>query len=289
MASVKTKMINKKGIFNTIMLTSIALTLLALSLVVLQSRQDLSESARELALTERINNINSAVSFSLYKLLNSSSDIVVDVQPLFVSFTETLSDKQNKYFAGLVANYEVLLENYTNGTELDTSQFANTLPITIMPHNIVYSHPRGLGDNIIRLTPVDLNFVKYDINVSSINYDIDQTKCVSKFVSGSKQISAKITGPNKESCSYLGSFDPTVANNLTAQTTGKKEIIIRILANTNGTLEVEDVKSVKVDVKTGVTLDELDNGNIDILYTGGVLSIDLGGLGAIKNGSIKLR
>ena len=52
---------------------------------------------------------------------------------------------------------------------------------------------------------------------------------------------------------------------------------------------MEDVKSVKVDVKTGITLDELDNGNIDILYTGGVLSIDLGGLGAIKNGSIKLR
>ncbi len=289
MAQVKFNIRGNRGIFNTIMLTSMALALLALSVVMLQARQDLSESARELALTERLNNINSAVSFSLYKLLNGSSDITIEVKPLFVSFAETLADKQNKYFAGLVSNYEVLLENYTVGIELDTSQLAGTLPITILPHNIVYSHPRGLGDNIIRVTPVDLNFAKYDINVTSINFDIDKTSCISKFVSGSKQISAKIIGPNKDSCSYAGSFDPTVANNLTAKTTGKKEIAIRILANTNGTLEVEDVKSVKVDVKTGITLDELGNGNIDILYTGSVLSVDLGGLGAIKNGSVKFR
>ncbi len=280
---------NKKGILNTIMLTAIALSLLALSVVILHARQDLSSSVRELALVERLNNQNSAVSWALLKIFNETSDIAIDVQPLSVSFTETIDVNKGEYFSDQMYNYEAFIESTVANIRLDVSQIASTVPLAIMPHNIVYSHPHGLGGNMIRVAPVDANFAKYSITVSSIDSDIDLSSCTSNFIPGGKQIYAKIIGPNKENCFYGGSFDPTAANNLTAQSKNKKEIQIRVLANTNGTLEVEDINSIKVDVTTGITLEELNNSNIDILYPDGNLLIDLRELGAIKNGSIKLR
>lgn len=147
----------KKGVMITLGMLLLASIVFSLGVLVFHNTAYSNERFAELALFDRVYELDSSVSSNLKRIFEYESGMSVTVKNNSVELGETIPRTTN--YASVMENYRDYIENTYNTSlvlKFDNSVFnsvKNQMPLLIKPHGILYTHDVSGDSDWISITP----------------------------------------------------------------------------------------------------------------------------------------
>ncbi|MEM4244848.1 MAG: hypothetical protein QW404_00880 [Candidatus Nanoarchaeia archaeon] len=161
----------KKGVMITLGMFFLASVVFSLGILMFHNTKSLNDRFGELALFDRLYELDSSIGMGLRRIFDYRSGLAVDVYNESVVFTETLPRSSN--FGNVMDQFKSYVEdNYNVSPKVvfDSSVYSsvkNKLTLNVEPKGIVYTHD-AFGDEEIMVSPQSVDDVKsYVITITS--------------------------------------------------------------------------------------------------------------------------
>jgi len=170
---------NKRGVFFTL---SALLVVLSFFLIVAVTDKT-TRIDKDIAL-DRAYELSNSVEKSILELFSGFSDVRINITrnpdgTSNATFIENISSREDPWgqnFAQVMNNFKTFVESQDSNVKINMTQINDkTLPITIMPHNIVYSRNWETGHVKIDVVPSQMNFGSYEVTVNAGDVNISNT------------------------------------------------------------------------------------------------------------------
>lgn len=269
----------KKGILFTIGLSAVALTLLALSIMIFNNFQTSEERFSKLAVFDRAYDLDISVQGGLRKIFYAKSGISIIKADNKIVISEDLPNSNRAAFANETSNFKNFVESNFDNINLIIGDLNSYLTLTITPFKINYTHNED-GDKI---------FIIYNENVSSIElyfWDNFSNGTVSFDVENPGSLEVKIIsgsfGWHDEETDYI---DPTEENE--AGISGLSGADIKIDFDQNRIDIGRETGSVGP-ILSKVTLGFINNSENAGVVIPNIINISFDDFGISKQGSVKI-
>lgn len=201
----------RKGVLLSLGMLFLSGTVLSIAILLFHNTQGTEARFAELALYDRLYDIDSSVQAGFKEIFMRNSGIELTLQGDIVSLKETLP--RGSGFAAEVDAYSAYLEEAYPALTINESildEVKNSLPIYIMPHNIKISHS-SFPDGNLEVTPSTLNIANYSIHLSTTRQSAIFSD--SGMTSGSFPLKVEAKTASGTS-SWIGNINPTLQNTL---------------------------------------------------------------------------
>ena len=157
----------KKGILITIALTLLALTFLSMVInyIALRERSDRYPAAFAL---ERLDNLDLSLQKSTKDIFDAYSGLSVRIDTNATSWNVTFQEdfpNNISRFDETLRSFEEFVERNLSDTNLSVDEVINNLTLTILPHNINYTHERRY--EVVRIKTPTMNYNSYYFHLKS--------------------------------------------------------------------------------------------------------------------------
>ncbi|MEK6826533.1 MAG: hypothetical protein AABX08_02635 [Nanoarchaeota archaeon] len=227
---------------------------------------------------EKIRNIEKSIQKGVKDIINLIGGVSVNTFENKTTFIETLANSSEPEFFRNLTSYKNYVEsNYPFFLEI--SKFNQTLPLTIMPHNITYLHNR-FGGADANVTWQQLNFRGFRVQIS-VNAPINENSCPNSGTSSSPYLNVEAFGTSG-SCAVNGKTHVEIRDTL--QSTLQATIDLVTASKTLVIFANEPPVGISVTVEgLDITRDRRT-----VVLPENVLNYNLTDFNIVKNGTIRI-
>ncbi|MAG08758.1 hypothetical protein CMO89_04740 [Candidatus Woesearchaeota archaeon] len=270
---------NKKGFLFALGLTFLALVVMALAILIFHNAQKSEGIISELAVLDRIYDLDTSIQQSLQEIFNLKSDIIINITNNSISFLEELPNSNAETFNNSIMDFQEMTNSNLSDVNITINGTINELPLTIMPYDITYRHV-NFGDRRIEVIPEQINFDRYSVFVLIDNQNL--TSCDWGTTLGTFNLTIEATGQYATNCFDSQLIDLSEENNITINDGAVNiEIDNNIMA-----IVVNNASGITADVKTTIIKDDIDIDYIEIPSVNTKRSF--GELGVYKESILKI-
>ena len=266
-----------KAMLFTVGLMMVSLVVLSLTIVIFNNFQESELTMSNMGALDRAYELDHSIQNVLKNLFDSSSGItlVVNEAANFISFKEIIPSN-NTVFNLTARDFENFTKENFDYISLDLDRIVRELPLIVLPYNIEYKH-LNFGGTTIKVIPDSLNFNKYEVFLDLYE---EITSCPSAY-SEETDFDFYVQADASESDCSLRKMELDIENKVNTESG-----FVYLRADSDGKLVVI-ANNTKVKVETKIWLNPLATPTVE--YPGGVININLTGIGISKKSKVRLR
>ena len=278
----------KKGAFFTLGIMIVVILLFALTSLIYKNSLESKNRVADMGVLDRVFDIDHSIQKSLRRIFIIDSGLDISITNYSISFLEPLPpNTQDEVFKSDNARFKTYVENANRDNPkitINNTKFAENLTLHLKPHNIIYTHPEGFGNEEIDIVPEEVNMKGYNftINVTEIilnpafTWDIINECTLGD--EGCIKFNILVTSTLDLSESDSKNLNATQDNQLTIHLTSG-DVVITI--NNPAKVNIDNGANPFI-IESVIDLKKIDDNRVEVYYPENIITTELEELNLVK-------